>query len=301
MLGSDFLGFHTYDDMQHFLSSMSRLAGLENKNGKITVDSRLVMVDALPMGIDYDKYAQAAASPDTLAREVRYRTSIGDVKLILSIDRLDYSKGIPQRLRAFESFLDQHPEFVGKVSFFMVVVPSRDTAPKYRQLKQEIDLLVGQINGRFARLNWTPVHYFYRSFPLSALSAFYRMSDVALVTPMRDGMNLVCKEFIASKLDKKGVLILSEMAGASKELSDAILINPNDINQLIDAMHKALVMPENEQVKRMEIMQRLLRKYNIHHWAEIFMEKSRVCQKLSAGIDNKAVGRASNKTDNKSV
>jgi trehalose 6-phosphate synthase/phosphatase len=272
MLGSDFLGFHTYDDMRHFLSSVSRLAGLGNQNGKINVDNRVVMADALPMGIDYDKYAESAASPETLAREVRYRTSIGDVKLILSIDRLDYSKGIPQRLRAFELFLERYEKYHQKVSIFMVVVPSRDTVPKYKQLKEEIDLLVGRINGRFARLNWTPVHYFYRSFPLPALSAFYRMSQVALVTPMRDGMNLVCKEYIASRLDKKGVLILSEMAGSSKELSDAIIINPNDIEQQVSAIHQALTMTEKEQMSRMEIMQESIRRYSIHQWVKLFMD-----------------------------
>ncbi len=273
MLGSDFLGFHTYDDMRHFLSSVNRLAGLGNDNGKINVDNRIVMADALPMGIDYDKYAQSASSPETLAREVRYRTSIGDVKLVLSIDRLDYSKGIPQRLRAFELFLEQYPDFLEKVSFFMVVVPSRDSVPKYKQLKEEIDLLVGRINGKFARLNWTPVHYFYRSFPLPALSAFYRMSHVALITPMRDGMNLVCKEYIASKLDKKGVLILSEMAGSSKELSDAIIINPSDIHQIVEAMRQALTMPEEMQIQHMEVMQDSLRRYNIHQWVKLFMEQ----------------------------
>ncbi|MDH5610460.1 MAG: bifunctional alpha,alpha-trehalose-phosphate synthase (UDP-forming)/trehalose-phosphatase [Cyclobacteriaceae bacterium] len=273
MLGADFLGFHTYDDMRHFLSSVNRLAGLSNANGKITVDSRLVMVDALPMGIDYEKYEQSAASPDTLEREVRYRTFLGSGKLILSIDRLDYSKGIPQRLRAFERFLYTYPDFRGKVSLIMIVVPSRDTVPKYKQLKEEIDLLVGRINGHFSRLNWTPVHYFYRSFPLSALSAFYRMAHVAMVTPLRDGMNLVCKEYIASRLDKKGVLILSEMAGASKELSDAILINPNNMEHFVEALHTALVMPEEQQKRHMGTMQVSLRRYNIHSWVKLFMER----------------------------
>ncbi|MDC1331378.1 trehalose-6-phosphate synthase, partial [bacterium] len=221
MLGADFLGFHTYDDMRHFLSSVNRLAGLGNSNGTIKVKNRLIKADALPMGIDYEKYAASAQDPETLAREARYRESIGTVQIILSIDRLDYSKGIPQRLRAFELFLSKYPDFKEKVSLFMVVVPSRDSVSKYKQLKEEIDLLVGRINGQFSKLNWTPIHYFYRSFPLPALSAFYRISDVALVSPMRDGMNLVCKEYVASRLDKKGVLILSEMAGASKELSDA--------------------------------------------------------------------------------
>lgn len=273
MLGADFLGFHTYDDMRHFLSSVNRLAGLGNSNGQINVDNRKIMVDALPMGIDYEKYANSAASPETLAREVRYRTSVGDQKLVLSIDRLDYSKGIPQRLKAFDLFLQENEEYRGKVSLLMVVVPSRDSVGKYKELKEEVDLLVGRINGNYARLNWTPIHYFYRSFPLHALSAFYRMAEVAMVTPMRDGMNLVCKEFIASKLDRKGVLILSEMAGASKELSDAILINPNDINELVKAIKKALTMPVKKQVAAMTQMQKSLQRYNIHHWVNLFMER----------------------------
>lgn len=273
MMGADFLGFHTYDDMRHFLSSVNRLAGIGNTNGQINVGNRLILADALPMGIDYDKYESTAALPDTLDREVRYRTSLGEVKLVLSIDRLDYSKGIPQRLLAFERFFERYPEFHEKVSLLMIVVPSRDNVPKYAQLKQEVDLLVGRINGKYSRMSWTPIHYFYRSFPLNALSAFYRMAHVALVTPMRDGMNLVCKEFIASKLDKKGVLILSEMAGASKELSDAILINPNDINQLVDALKEALTMPEKEQIRRMDIMQKSLKRYNIHAWVNLFMER----------------------------
>lgn len=289
MLGSDFLGFHTYDDMRHFLSSVNRLAGIGNSNGKINVNNRLVMADALPMGIDYDKYADAAASPETLAREVRYRTSVGSSRLILSIDRLDYSKGIPQRLKAFELFLQKHPEYKEKVSLLMVVVPSRDKVEKYKELKEEVDLLVGRINGQYARLNWTPVHYFYRSFPLPALSAFYRMAEVALVTPMRDGMNLVCKEFIASKLDKKGVLILSEMAGSSKELSDAILINPNDINQLVSALKKALSMPEKHQVQHMAVMQKSLKRYNIHHWVNLFMERLNYIKTEQKSLETKLV------------
>lgn len=287
MMGADFLGFHTYDDMRHFLSSVNRLAGIGNTNGQINVGNRPILADALPMGIDYDKYASAASSPDTLDREVRYRTSLGEVKLILTIDRLDYSKGIPQRLKAFECFLDENPNFLEKVSLLMVVVPSRDKVPKYAQLKEEIDLLVGRVNGKFGRLNWTPIHYFYRSFPLNALSAFYRMAHVALVTPMRDGMNLVCKEYIASKLDQKGVLILSEMAGASKELSDAILINPNDIRQMVDALKEALTMPETEQKRRMKIMQDSIKRYNIHAWVNLFMERLAFIKKEQENLQTK--------------
>lgn len=273
MLGSDLVGFHTYDDMRHFLSSVSRLAGYGYSTGQVNMPDRKVMVDSFPMGIDYKKYAEAAASPETIEREKRYRTSLGDQQLVLSIDRLDYSKGLPQRLMAFERFLHEYPEFKEKVSLVMVVVPSRDRVSRYQELKEEVDLLVGRINGQFGRINWTPIHYFYRSLPLEALSGFYRMAHVALVTPMRDGMNLVCKEFIASKLNKKGVLILSEMCGASKELSEAILINPNDINAMVQALYKALTMPEEEQIAHIEVMQKSLQRYNIHHWVNMFMER----------------------------
>jgi len=273
MLGADLVGFHTYDDMRHFLSSVSRLVGIPNSRGRIEAGNRIVEVDSFPMGIDYNKYAIAAASPKTIDQEIKFRASLGNQKLIISIDRLDYSKGLPKRLRAFETFLKKYPEFQEKVSIIMIVVPSRDNVAQYKELKEEVDLLVGRINGNYGKLNWTPVHYFYRSFTLESLSAFYRMAHVALVTPMRDGMNLVCKEFIASKLDKTGVLILSEMAGASKELSDALLINPNNTDQMVDAIYKALTMPEEEQIMHISIMQETLKKYNINHWVKMFMDR----------------------------
>ena len=291
MLGSDLVGFHTYDDMRHFLSSVSRLAGFGYSKGQVNKPDRKVIVDAFPMGIDYNKYAQAASAPETIEREIRYRTSLGDQQLILSIDRLDYSKGIPQRLKAFERFLYKYPEFKEKVSLVMLVVPSRDKVTKYQELKEEVDLLVGRINGQFGRINWTPIHYFYRSLPLEALSGFYRMAHVALVTPMRDGMNLVCKEFVASKLNKKGVLILSEMCGASKELSEAILINPNDINAIVQALYAALTMPEEEQIAHIDVMQKSLQRYNIHHWVNMFMERLEEIKDTQEGLATKYLDR----------
>ncbi len=273
MLGADLIGFHTYDDMRHFLSSVSRLVGIPNSRGRIETGNRIIEVDSFPMGIDYNKYAMTAASPKTIDKEVKFRSSLGNQKLIMSVDRLDYSKGLPMRLKAFEQFLIEYPEWQEKVSLIMVVVPSRDNVPQYRDLKEEVDLLVGRINGKFGKLNWTPVHYFYRSFQLESLSAFYRMAHVALVTPMRDGMNLVSKEYIASKLDKTGVLVLSEMAGASKELSDAILINPNNSEQMVEAIYKALTMPEEEQILHISIMQETLKRYNINHWVSMFMNR----------------------------
>lgn len=272
LLGADLIGFHTYDDTRHFLSAVGRLLGISNYHGAVQKDDRIVEVDLFPMGIDYDKYASIAAEPNTLQKESEYRNAMGSVKSILSIDRLDYSKGIPKRLFAFDRFLQKHPQYIGMVSLIMIVVPSRDNVEKYKELKIEVDEMVGRINANFRTMDWNPIHYFYRSFPINDLSAFYRMADVALVTPMRDGMNLVCKEYIASKLNQEGVLILSEMAGASKELSDAILINPNDIEALSDAIYRALEMPLSEQIMHMEIMQTSLKRYNIHHWVDLFME-----------------------------
>lgn len=287
MLGSDLIGFHTYDDMRHFLSAVSRVAGLSSSHGQLELKGRRVIVDSFPMGIDYDKYANIAQSQVTRDKITMFRASLGNQKLILSVDRLDYSKGITQRLHAFEMFLEKYPEYKQKVSILMVVVPSRDQVEKYKELKEEIDETVGRINSSYGRISWTPIHYYYRSFALESLSAFYCLADVALVTPMRDGMNLVCKEFIASKIDKKGVLILSEMAGASKELSDSLLINPNDVNAIVDAMHKALTMPVSEQVKRNTIMQRSLKRYTIHHWVALFMERLKDVKNLQESMSTK--------------
>lgn len=273
MVGADLIGFHTYDDMRHFMSSASRLLGIENQMGILKMPERQVAVDAFPMGIDYEKYEKAAISRETQKEIKGFLGSLGDQQLVLSIDRLDYSKGIPQRIKAFDKFLEEYPEFQGKVSLILLVVPSRDNVEEYKRLKEELDLLVGRTNGKYSMLDWNPIYYFYRSLPFHKLSALYAMSDVAFITPLRDGMNLVCKEYIASRLDKTGVLILSEMAGSAKELSDAILVNPNDLGELVGSLHKALTMSEDEQVSRNTEMQTKLKRYNIHRWVEVYMDR----------------------------
>ncbi|MGK7395303.1 MAG: bifunctional alpha,alpha-trehalose-phosphate synthase (UDP-forming)/trehalose-phosphatase [Candidatus Cyclobacteriaceae bacterium M3_2C_046] len=273
MLGADLIGFHTYDDTRHFLSAVNRLVGISDTNGQLEVDQRLVFVDAFPMGIDYKKYEDAANSDTTQRKEKLFRKSLGQQKMVLSIDRLDYSKGIPQKLMAFEDLLAKNPDMEGEISLVMIVVPSRDNVEKYKLLKEQIDELAGRINARFSTIQWRPVHYFYRSFPLDDLATFYRMADIALITPMRDGMNLVSKEFIASKTDKKGVLILSEMAGASKELYDALIINPNDIDEIVQAMEAAIHMSEDDMIRSMTSMQNIVRLYDIHNWVELFVDR----------------------------
>ena len=273
MMGADLIGFHTFDDMRHFLSSASRILGIDNKMGQLLIKDRLVAVDSFPMGIDYEKFATAAVSKETTEKVESYKRNLGNQSLVLSIDRLDYSKGIPERLYAFDLFLKENPEYQGTVSLILLVVPSRDNVPLYKKLKTQIDELVGNINGKYGKMNWTPIYYFYRSLPFHFLSALYTMSDIALVTPLRDGMNLVCKEYIASRTAKTGVLILSEMAGAAKELSDAIIVNPYDIHEIVNALKTALAMPVEEQVKHNDELQNILQRYNIHNWVEMFMSR----------------------------
>ncbi|RZL12710.1 MAG: bifunctional alpha,alpha-trehalose-phosphate synthase (UDP-forming)/trehalose-phosphatase, partial [Hymenobacter sp.] len=273
MLGADLIGFHTFGYLRHFLSAVSHLLGLPAQNGQIETANRTVRVDAFPMGIDYERYAQAAASPEAQAHREMYQEALRDTRVILSIDRLDYTKGIAQRLRAFDLLLQRYPEWRGQVSLIMLVVPSRDQVAQYASLKEEIDELVGRYNAQYRTIGWNPILYFYRSLPLEELAALYSLAEVALVTPMRDGMNLVAKEYIASKVDQRGVLILSERAGAARELSDAIIINPTDMGQLTEAMHEALVMPEEEQTNRMAAMQALVKRYNIFSWTKLFMNQ----------------------------
>lgn len=280
IMGADLIGFHTYDDTRHFLGSVNRILGLDNKMGEMRYQRRVVYADAFPMGIQYEHFESAAQS-DNVRREIgEFGRQCGNVKLILSVDRLDYSKGIPERLKAFELFLDQNPGYSEKVSLMMIVTPSREKVALYKKLKTEIDELVGNINARFRTMTWTPILYFYRSFPGESLSALYKMADAALITPLRDGMNLVCKEYVASRTDETGVLILSEMAGAARELNEALIINPYNIQETAGAIRAALEMDTAEQRRRMQEMQGRLRKYNASNWVKCYLDKlMEVCRK----------------------
>ncbi|MBP2833022.1 bifunctional alpha,alpha-trehalose-phosphate synthase (UDP-forming)/trehalose-phosphatase [Aquimarina sp. U1-2] len=282
MLGADLIGFHTYDYERHFLSAVQRILGHEINFNNIHLDNRMVKVDSFPMGIDYNKFHDAAKRHDLksnkdqteIQQEINKHLKEGNhqAKLILSIDRLDYTKGIANRLRAFEYFLNKYPQFKGKARLVMLAVPSRANVPQYQKLKNEIDQLVGSINGKFAEVSWTPIWYFYRSMPFENLIDLYTSSEVALLTPIRDGMNLVAKEYIASKVDKKGVLILSEMTGASNEMGEALIINPNNFEEIADTLKFALEMPEEEQIKRNSALQKRLKRYNVEKWANDFIE-----------------------------
>lgn len=280
LLGADLIGFHTYDYVQHFLNSVKRIIGLEVKFNEIHYNNRVIYTDSFPMGIDYDHFYNSALDhqkrcnrekSDLIKSIEEHVSSNSDRKLILSIDRMDYSKGIPSRIKAFSYFLKKNPEYQEKVTLIMLVVPSRSNVPQYQKLKKETDELVGRINGKYARIGWTPIWYFYRSMPFEDLIDLYASSHVALVTPLRDGMNLVAKEYVATRIHQDGVLILSEMAGAASEMQEALSINPNSISQFSEVLKKALEMPISEQETRIKALQKRLSRYNINRWADDFM------------------------------
>jgi trehalose 6-phosphate synthase/phosphatase len=289
LLGADLAGFHTYDYTGHFLDSVHRLLGYEVTMGQTTVADRVVRADAFPMGINYEQYSSVAQDPKVQAERKRFHRKLGDCRVILSVDRLDYTKGIPQRLEAFSMFLDKNPKFRRKVILVLLVVPSRTRVEHYIQLKKQLDGLVGEINGKNGTIGWMPVWYLYRSLPFHSLAALYSLADVALVTPLRDGMNLVAKEYTSTKADGKGVLILSETAGAAQELGEAIIINANNQEEIAQALAKALEMPEQEQIERNRTMQKRLRRYDVVRWANEFMDKLLSAKKLQRGMEEKAL------------
>jgi len=272
ILGADLVGFHTYDYAHHFIQTVRRLLGYEHSKAEINFDNRIVRIDAFPMGIDYDQFHRATED-NNIQREVRkIKKRVGERKIIVSIDRLDYTKGIPQRLEAFDHFLDNNPKYREKVTLILVAVPSRTGVEQYAQLKREVDELISRINGKYSTIGWMPIWYMYRFLPFKNLVPLYKVGDVALITPLRDGMNLIAKEYIATSRDMNGVLILSEMAGASKVLGEAIIVNPNDKEEIADAIRQALEMPGHEQVRRNETMQKRLKRYNVERWAHDFMD-----------------------------
>ncbi len=273
MLGADLLGFHTFGDVRHFISSATRIAGIHSHSSRLEVDGRAVFAEPYPMGTDSQRFSELSDDSDVLQRVAQLKENYMGQKVMLSIDRLDYSKGILQRLQALELLLSENPQFHKKLILYMIVVPSRDTVPEYQRLKDQIDRLVGHINARYGSYDWYPIAYFYHSYPVKEIVALYHTADICLVTPLRDGMNLVSKEYVASKNDASGVLILSELAGASNELIDAVIVNPNNIHDICNAMISALEMPEQEMKKRMGAMRSVVFKFNIHHWARLFLNR----------------------------
>jgi trehalose 6-phosphate synthase/phosphatase len=280
MLGADLIGFQTYDYVRHFMSSVRRLTGVDSVFNRISIGERTLKVDVFPKGINYNRFRNKSlsihaeqVSPSVIQDELkRFKESAHLEKLIISIDKLDYTKGIPQRIRAFERFLQTCPEYREKVSLIVQAVPSGETSESFFNLKSKVDELVGRINGNYGTLNWAPVRYLNQTFTMDERIDLYSLSDIALILPIRDGMNLVAKEFIASRHNGEGVLILSELAGASKELHEALLVNPNNLDEIAAAIRIAIEMPQEEQVRRNKVMMQRLSRYTVERWAHEFVK-----------------------------
>jgi trehalose 6-phosphate synthase/phosphatase len=273
LLGANLIGFHTNDYRQDFLRCVLRILGYGADLGEMIVGDRAVKAETFPMGIDFQKFCEGGKGASVLQQKMELQDRLKDARVILSIDRLDYTKGIVNRLEAFQAFLDLHPKWRGKVVLLLIVVPSRVDVEHYEMMKKQIDGLVGKINGKFGNLSWTPIIYMFRALTFSPLVTMYASSDIALITPLRDGMNLIAKEYLAARAENTGVLIVSEMAGASSELLEAIIINPNNRQEIANAIAEALNMPEEEQIRRNTIMRGRLQRYDVVRWAGDFMEE----------------------------
>lgn len=272
LLGSSVIGFHTHDYVRYFLTSVLRTRGYEHHLGSLTLRDRIVKVDTFPMGVEFDRFMAAAAAPGTSLEVEQLRAKCAGQKVIFSVDRLDYTKGLVSRLRSYEYFLKNNPQWHGKVVFIISVAPSRIGVDSYRAMKLELEQIVGRIVGDYGTVHWTPLVYQFRLLSFEEIIPLYRLCDVALITPLRDGMNLVAKEFIASRPDHTGVLVLSEMVGAAREMGEAIIVNPFQLEDTARALEQALTMPVEEQVRRNQPMQERLRRYNVIRWAEDFVQ-----------------------------
>lgn len=278
LMGSDVVGFHTYDYARHFMSSTQRLLGVEPHEAQIDYQGRTVQVGTYPIGIDYKKYVKAVNSAATAKIERSIKRRYIKQRIILSIDRLDYSKGIPQRLEAYRLLLEEYPEYRGNVVLQMVAVPSRTGVEAYQNLRDQIERTVARINGIYGTADWAPISYQFQNRPFDEIVANYVAADVMLVTPIRDGMNLVAKEYVASKQDQRGVLVLSELAGAADELTDAVLVNPSSARSVASALDEALKMLPSDQARRMKGMQERIRQYDVQTWAKAFIDDMKLAQ-----------------------
>jgi trehalose 6-phosphate synthase/phosphatase len=271
LLGADLLGFHTASYMRNFSSSVLHVLGAATEVDRIRHAGGTTALGVFPMGIDAKQFAALSVSDEVASLVAEFRGPSQET-LLVGIDRLDYTKGIPRRLLAYERLLEKHPELLGRVRLVQVAVPSRTNVDAYADFRNQVDALVGRINGRFGSPHWTPVHYVYRGLSVTQVVALYRAADIMLVTPIRDGMNLVAKEFCAARTDGSGVLVLSEFAGAASELGEAIHVNPYDIDDTAAAFHRALSMSEDDRKTRMAVLRQRVFAYDVHQWARKFVD-----------------------------
>lgn len=277
LLQYDVIGFQTPHNLENFLDCVRKLlpkTRLLKRRG--TMECRLAghvtQIGSFPIGIDYEQFAKAAAGDDSTARVAKLRAQLPDQQIILGLDRLDYTKGIPYRLRAFQLALKRFPELHRKVTLMQVVVPSREAVPEYKDLKTQIEQLVTRVNGEFTQPGWVPIHHVFRSLDWEELLSYYRVADVGLVTPLKDGMNLVAKEYCACQVEGDGVLILSEFAGAAAQMRrDAILVNPYDLDRVADAIWQAVQMTPTQRRTPMRRLRRIVQRQNVYWWVERFL------------------------------
>ncbi|HLS85356.1 MAG TPA: trehalose-6-phosphate synthase [Burkholderiales bacterium] len=280
LLRYDLVGLQTVRDRRNFVACVRamapevRLAGKGNVVRARSV-SGVTHIGSFPISIDYAAFRRRAAEPDVADKAAELHRLLPRRKIVLGVDRLDYTKGIPERLRAFQHLLGRYPEMRGRVSLIQVVVPSREDIPQYHQLRNEIERLVGEINGAYARPGgWVPVWYEYRSLSRIELFAYYRAADIALVTPLKDGMNLVAKEYCACSIEEDCVLILSEFAGAAQQLKGALLVNPFDVEGVAEAIREACEMPASRRAARMRQMRRSIQRQDVYAWVDGFLREA---------------------------
>lgn len=281
MLGADLIGFHTYGYARHFRSACLHVLGLESTPDLIHMRTHDVRVGVFPVGIEVEKHKAAYSLPEVKREVDQVRAQYKNKKIIVGIDRLDHSKGLEQKLRGFERFLEKYPDLRSQVVLIQLMVPSRIATREYRRLKRTLDELVGHINGAYSTAAHSPVHYLFTSVSFEKLVALYRSADMALVTPLRDGMNLVSQEYVLSQEDQYGVLILSEFAGAAHSLSGAILVNPGDKDQIADAIHRALEMDEDEKKALHALNMQYIEHNSSRQWGERFISTLSQCEASS--------------------
>ena len=277
LLGADLVGVHTEAYAGHCIEALEHLMHLEFQHGVAEFLGRRVRVGAFPMGVDVERFSALATSPEVAGLIETVRAEAGPRRLLVGVDRLDYTKGIPRRLLAFDRLLKRHPDWRDTIRMIQVAVPSRGGVENYRTFRREVNELVGRINGRASTVASVPLHYMHRSISTNELVALYRAADALVVTPLRDGMNLVAKEFVASRTDNDGVLILSEFAGAADELRESLIVNPYDIDLVADAMEHALTMPFAERTLRMQSLRRRVAGSTVHDWVARFLSELQAC------------------------
>ena len=271
LLGADLLGFHTHAYLRHFVASLLHVSGVEADIDRVRVGSREIHLGVYPMGVDAQRFTTLARDPDVAARAATIKRDAGGRSILLGVDRLDYTKGIPRRLQAVERLLERNPHLSDEIRYIQVAVPSRGEVDSYQRFKRQVEEGVGRINGACGTLRSTPVHYVQQSVSEKELAALYLAADVMLVTPLRDGMNLVAKEFVAARVDEDGVLMLSEFAGAASELDGAVVVNPYDVDSVAETLVRSLAMSIDERRARMRSLRRRVAEYDVHTWAADFL------------------------------